>query len=63
MIGDQVFGETGSLTDGTVDFDASNNTNDERLMAGSDTASGSFNVKIGYYTFAFSFDTAPGGGA
>ena len=59
-IGDNVFGE-GNLGDGFVDFHASNNTNDERLTAASDTSSGVFKVKMGTYTFTFSFDTTPGG--
>ena len=64
-IGDNVFGE-GNLGDLIVDFTPGNpvtaNTNDERLTAASDTSSGVFKVKMGTYTFTFSFDTTPGGG-
>jgi hypothetical protein len=63
-IGDQIFGETagGTLTDGEVDFNASNNTNDERRTASSDASSSSHNVKMGVNTFTFTWDTTPGGG-
>ncbi|MFH0811165.1 MAG: hypothetical protein V2A77_11985 [Pseudomonadota bacterium] len=60
-IGDSVFGE-GDMSDGLVDFSASDNSNDECLTAASETSSGTFNIKLGTYTFTFSFDTTPGGG-
>lgn len=52
-IGDNVFGE-GDLSDGIVDYSATNNTNDERL-------SGAAYVEMGVNKFQFTFDTTPGG--
>lgn len=60
-IGNHRFG-VGNLSDGIADYSASGNTNDERLTATSETASGNHHVRLGAYTFAFSWDTRPGGG-
>jgi|GEM_PF-3514085 len=57
-IGDLVFGE-GNLTDGVVDFNATNNSNDERIGLGSSPVT-SFPrvVKLGTHYFSVTFNPA-----
>lgn len=53
-IGDHVYGETGNLTDGFVDFDDTNNTNDERV-AFEDFP---YLIQLGLHYFLVEADTA-----